>query len=91
MFPPSRGQVTLYHFKLAPNAFTVRHRHGGMFLFHVITGTVRTEVDNGPLRTFRAGEAFVEQPWDQIMLLENDSITQPATLLGVFLGSSRTH
>jgi len=89
--PIARGHVTLYRFELAPSAFTVRHRHGGMALFHVITGTVRTEIDNGLPRTFRAGETFLEQPWDQIMLLENDSSTAPATLLCVFLGSSHAH
>jgi quercetin dioxygenase-like cupin family protein len=80
------GNIATYRVDLAPDAFSVRHRHGGLLVFHVISGAVRTQVDDGSVRTYRAGQSFMERPWNEVMLLENDSRTEPASLLAVFLG-----
>jgi hypothetical protein len=65
-------------------------RHGGLLIFHMISGAVRTQVDDGEMRTYRAGQSFTEQPWNEVALLENDSRTEPASLLGVYLGACET-
>ncbi|WP_392839225.1 hypothetical protein [Streptomyces sp. LN500] len=40
-----------------PSARAVPHRHGDAFVYaYVLEGTVRSQLDNEPVRTYRAGE-----------------------------------
>lgn len=51
----------------------------------VLEGAVRSQVNDGPVTVYRAGESFSEYPGDRHAVSENDSQTEPARLLAVFV------
>ncbi len=51
----------------------------------VLQGAIRSQVNNGPVTTYRAGESFSEMPGDHHSVSENASATEPARLLAVFV------
>ena len=66
------------------------HRHAASaFIFaYVVQGAIRSQVDGGPVRIYRAGESFYETPGQHHGVSENASNTQPAKLLAVFVVDS---
>jgi quercetin dioxygenase-like cupin family protein len=72
-----------------PGAHAVPHRHGEAFLYaYVLEGTVRSQLDGEPMRTYHQGENWVEQPGAHHVLTENTSPTEPAKLLVVFVSNT---
>ena len=51
----------------------------------VLEGAVRSQVNDGPVTTYRAGESFSELPGDRHAVSANASKTEPARLLAVFV------
>ena len=51
----------------------------------VLEGSIRSQVNDGPVTTYRAGESFSEFPGDRHNVSENASATEPARLLAVFI------
>jgi quercetin dioxygenase-like cupin family protein len=51
----------------------------------VLEGAIRSSVNDGPVKTYRAGESFSEMPGDRHSVSENASKTEPAKLLAVFV------
>lgn len=51
----------------------------------VLEGEIRSKVNNGPEKVYRAGENFAELPGDHHGVSANNSKTQPARLLAVFV------
>ncbi len=51
----------------------------------VLEGEIKSQVNNGPVRTYRAGENFSENPGDHHGVSANASATRPAKLLAVFV------
>lgn len=51
----------------------------------VLEGAIRSQVNDGPVTTYRAGESFSEMPGDRHAVSENASATAPARLLAVFV------
>jgi quercetin dioxygenase-like cupin family protein len=69
-----------------PGARAAPHRQGDAFVYaYVLEGTVRSQLDDKPVSTFRQGENWVEQPGAQDVLTENTSSTERASLLVVFV------
>ena len=74
---------------LPPGARAAPHRHGGAFVYaYVLEGTVRSQVDDKPVGTFRPGENWTEQPGAHHVLTENTSTTERARLLVVFVADT---
>jgi len=74
---------------LPPGARAAPHRHGSAFVYaYVLDGTVRSQVDDKPVGTFRAGENWTEQPGAHHVLTENTSTTERARLLVVFVADT---
>ena len=72
--------------RLPPGAKAVPHRHGGAFVYaYVLSGSVRSQLDDGPAKVYRAGEDWYEAPGALHKLTENTSKTLPARLLVVFI------
>ena len=46
---------------------------------------IRSQVNDGPVRVYRAGESFAEMPGDHHGVSANASSTEPAKLLAVFV------
>ena len=51
----------------------------------VLEGAIRSQVNNGPVKTYRVGENFAENPGDRHGVSENASKTARARLLAVFV------
>jgi quercetin dioxygenase-like cupin family protein len=51
----------------------------------VLEGAIRSQVNGGPVTTYRAGESFSEFPGDHHGVSENASTTEHARLLAVFV------
>ncbi|MBV9572257.1 MAG: cupin domain-containing protein [Alphaproteobacteria bacterium] len=51
----------------------------------VLEGAIRSQVNDGPVKTYRAGESFSENPGDRHSVSANASATEPARLLAVFV------
>ncbi|MGW4490041.1 cupin domain-containing protein [Amycolatopsis sp. NPDC004368] len=74
---------------LPPGARAAPHRHGSAFVYaFVLEGTVRSQVDDKPVSTFRTGENWTEQPGAHHVLTENTSATARARLLVVFVADN---
>jgi quercetin dioxygenase-like cupin family protein len=71
----------------APGGSTGAHRHpGSAFIYaYVLSGEIRSKVDDEPARVYRAGEAWFENPGAHHRVSANASKTKPARLLAVFI------
>lgn len=78
-----RGVLVEY----APGGGSPAHLHApSAFIYAtVLQGAIRSQVNDGPVVTYRAGESFSEMPGDRHRVSENASPTEPARLLAVFV------
>jgi quercetin dioxygenase-like cupin family protein len=78
-----RGVLVEY----APGGSSPAHTHPkSAFIYAtVLEGAIRSQVNDGPVITYRAGESFSEHPGDRHSVSENASATEPARLLAVFV------
>ena len=51
----------------------------------MLEGAIRSQINDGPVMTYEAGQSFLELPGDRHDLSANASETQPAKLLAVFV------
>lgn len=70
-----------------PGGFSPGHTHpNSAFIYAtVLTGAIRSQVNDGPVKAYKAGENFSEMPGDRHGVSANDSKTEPASLLAVFV------
>lgn len=75
----------------APGGFTPAHTHPkSAFIYAtVLEGEIRSQVNNGPVKTYKPGENFSEMPGDLHSVSANASKTKPAKLLAVFVLDSK--
>ena len=78
-----RGVLVEY----APGGSSPAHLHAkSAFIYAtVLQGAIRSQVNDGPVMTYRAGESFSEFPGDRHQVSANASTTEPARLLAVFV------
>ena len=71
----------------APGGKSAPHRHAGSaFIYaHVLSGAVRSQVNDEPARVCRAGESWFEAPGSRHRVSENASAAEPARLLAVIV------
>jgi quercetin dioxygenase-like cupin family protein len=68
---------------------TPHHHAGSAFIYaHVLSGAIRSQVDDDPARVYRVGEGFYETPGAHHRISENASDKDPASLLAVFVVDS---
>jgi quercetin dioxygenase-like cupin family protein len=84
-----RGVLVEY----APGGSSPAHIHPqSAFIYAtVLKGAIRSQVNDGPIVTYRAGESFSELPGDRHGVSENASATQSASLLAVFVVDTDEH
>jgi quercetin dioxygenase-like cupin family protein len=70
-----------------PGAKSTPHRHAkSAFIYaYVLSGAIRSQVDDEPAKVYRAGENFFEAPGAHHKVSENASDSEPARLLAVFV------
>ena len=73
-----------------PGAKSGPHTHAkSAFIYgYVVSGAIRSQVDDAPAKIYRAGEAFHEMPGAHHKISENASDSEPARLLAVFVVNS---
>jgi len=64
------------------------HARSAFITGYVLSGAIRSKVDNGPDHVFKAGESWTEQPGAHHGMSENASATEPASLLAIFVVDS---
>jgi quercetin dioxygenase-like cupin family protein len=73
----------------APGQASEPHRHLGSVFAYVSRGEVLSQVGDGPLRRYRAGEGWYEPPGSRHMVSRNASATEPAQLVVFALTGER--
>ncbi len=70
-----------------PGAKSVSHRHAASAFIHafVVSGEIRSQVNDEPVRVYRRGEWWFENPGSHHRVSENASRSRPATLLAIFI------
>src|SRR4051794_27717601 len=70
-----------------PGGYSSGHTHApSAFIYAtVLERAIRSQVNDGPLRTYNAGRSFPELPGDRHGVSANASETKPAKLLAVFV------
>ena len=78
-----RGVLVEYQ----PGGSSPAHTHPkSSFIYAtVLEGAIRSKINDGPDKVYRAGESFAELPGDHHGVSANNSKTQPARLLAVFV------
>ncbi|MDI7863442.1 cupin domain-containing protein [Rhizobiaceae bacterium n13] len=78
-----RGVLVEY----GPGGYSSAHTHAtSAFIYAtVLEGEIKSQVNDGPVKTYRAGESFSELPGDRHGVSSNGSETKPAKLLAVFV------
>jgi quercetin dioxygenase-like cupin family protein len=73
-----------------PGASSVPHRHArSAFIYaYVLSGEIRSQVDDESVRVYRAGETWFENPGAHHRVSANASDTEPARLLAVFIADT---
>jgi quercetin dioxygenase-like cupin family protein len=70
-----------------PGGFSDAHTHpDSAFIYAtVLEGSILSQVNDGPVEKFKAGQSFSEYPGDRHGVSKNGSDTKPAKLLAVFV------
>src|SRR3954447_16365769 len=70
-----------------PGGFSPGHTHPkSAFIYTtVLEGAIRSQVNDGPVTVYKAGQSFSELPGDRHAVSGNASETEPAKLLAVFV------
>jgi quercetin dioxygenase-like cupin family protein len=70
-----------------PGGYSPGHTHPkSAFIYAtVLAGAIRSQVNDGPVKIFKAGQSFSEMPGDRHGVSANASETKPAKLLAVFV------
>jgi quercetin dioxygenase-like cupin family protein len=78
-----RGVLVEYE----PGGFSAAHTHPNTAFIYatVLEGAIRSQVNDGPVTTYRAGESWSERPGDRHLVSANASDTEAARLLAVFV------
>jgi quercetin dioxygenase-like cupin family protein len=73
-----------------PGGRSAPHHHArSAFVYaHVLSGTISSQVDDGPVRNYKVGEGFYEAPGAHHRVSANASASEPASLLAVFVVDS---
>lgn len=74
-----------------PGGYSPSHTHAKSAVIYatVIEGEVRSKVNSGPEKTYRAGENWTELPGDHHAVSANASTTRSAKILAVFVVDDR--
>jgi len=73
-----------------PGGKSLPHRHGSAFVTgYVLAGAIRSKLNNGDEKVYKAGDSWTEKPGDHHTISENASNTEPAKLLAIFISDTK--
>ena len=65
------------------------HARSAFIYAYVLSGAVRSQVDDEPAKTYQAGTGFYEMPGARHQVSENASAEKPASLLAIYVVNSK--
>lgn len=70
-----------------PGVKSASHRHAGSAFIYarVLSGAIRSQVNDEPAKVYQAGEGWYELPGSHHRVSENASDREPASLLAIFV------
>jgi quercetin dioxygenase-like cupin family protein len=70
-----------------PGGYSPAHAHANSAFIYatVLEGAMRSQVNDGPVTTYEAGQSFSELPGDRHSVSTNTGAAQPAKLVAVFV------
>src|SRR5215472_14995038 len=79
--------LTVVEVDYRAGGFSAPHRHpaSGFVFAYVVSGEIRSQVEGEPLRVYRAGESWIEQPNAHHLVSANASKTRPARLIAYII------
>ena len=83
---PARD-LSLVEVTYPPGTGSPPHLHANGVMAFVVSGTITSKVGDGPEQTFRAGEAWWEPPGAVHRVSRNESSTEPAKLLAIYVAA----
>jgi len=74
-----------------PGAKSPAHHHArSAFIYaYILSGAIRSQVDDEPAKVYRVGEGFYEVPASHHRISENANDKDPASLLAIFVVDSK--
>jgi quercetin dioxygenase-like cupin family protein len=81
---PGKNATTL-EVVFPPGARSAPHRHPGSVMAVVVEGTVRSQLEGGPVVDYHAGQSFFEPPYILHMRAENPDPARTARLMAFFV------
>src|SRR5689334_18759898 len=78
-------RVTVVRVFYGPGGFTPPHYHSGSVTAYITKGEIRSQLDGGPVETFKVGQSFFEPPGSKHLVSANASNTEPAELIAIFV------
>ena len=90
MIPNIRGKsLVAAAVDYAPGDTSLSHTNEKTaFIFYVLSGSIESQVNDQPKRFYRAGESWYDTPGSSICVSRNESATEPAKLLVIFVVDS---
>jgi quercetin dioxygenase-like cupin family protein len=73
--------VTVQELEYVPGGTSEAHRHNGCTFVYVLAGEILTQIDDGPVKTYKPGEMFYEPPLHLHAVSKNASSTESAKFL----------
>jgi quercetin dioxygenase-like cupin family protein len=80
-------KATMATVRYAPGQASIPHEHPGSVFAYVLEGTVESQLEGGPVKTYKAGDSWYEPPHAGHLVSRNASHTKPATLVVFLLAS----
>jgi quercetin dioxygenase-like cupin family protein len=68
-----------------PSSISHRHAQSAFIYAYVLSGSIRSQVNDEPVRVYRTGEFWFENPGSHHRVSANASKSEPARLLAVFI------
>jgi len=78
-------RVEIKRIELVPGQATGPHRHPCPVVGHILSGSIRFQIEGRPAKTLRAGDAFFEPANLRIRSFDNSSARKPATFVAYYL------
>jgi len=77
--------LTAVEVTVPPGVGSPAHKHAGFVFVYVLEGIVESQLNNGEIQLFKAGESWVEPPGTLHSHTKNPSETETAKVLAVFV------
>ncbi len=87
--PTAPGKtITTMMVDFPPLAYSAPHRHPGSVTAIVMDGTVRSQMEGGPVVNYQKGQTWMEAPYQLHAMAGNPDPVKPAQLLAIFVTDS---